>query len=719
MNCDKVRKLITSRFAGGISASDEIALEQHLNSCSCCREFHDQEGQMTESLRSLDYGKYRPASIDAFGRLAVTVRTYRTPRTSWIDTLNLRPNRLVWVTAMLVVIMAGLSNLNFTYSYTSGASLNISFDPPLQKSESIETSEFYTRINDSLNKILSSPESSRKVSWAIQMDGESLKGIDINIATDEAIDLVEIYDSLLEYYPALARGEVSISPLKVAQKDTPIRMLVNRKSDSLSDNDIRNVVENDLPDVMAKVELQIKSLEKDSETLRVAVEDQLPEIMNIINDTIEKNQIQLNSMDLTTIQNPDTGNMSEEFKKLLSPAKEIESSIHALLEDKGLKLEDYDNLLHFEIDGGTSRIMIGDGCTLFEPKACGGKKISIIRGSGDDINLNGASDLIQSSEIDDLLEGRINEDDLQKIINDRIKVNKDENYTVIIDIFKGEKKAEIKIDSNDAIVKLTSPVIPNIKLTTPDNIDTTDKEDLKDLEAWKKNLDSEREIVLKQYDSQLDAYKNPNMKFQTNGTLYPEIIDETEINDLIKGTITSKELEKKIENRLSDEDKKSDSSFSLMRDDKLITITISGGKVTIDLADAKSSDLGNGSIIVKQSKKASSSSSAKASASASTGMKIDVFADGFITDSELDDLISGELLPSVLESLVKTRLNDKYGNKWQKEFETSVVKSKDGNTVNIDIKDGVIRIKVANKGNNGKPSSEQSSMSVVAKLSMA
>jgi hypothetical protein len=292
-------------------------------------------------------------------------------------------------------------------------------------------------------------------------------------------------------------------------------------------------------------------------------------------------------------------------------------------------------------------------------------------------------------------------------------MNTCEHLETLVD--SGEKKAEININNNDAVVKLTSPVIPNINLNTPDDIDTTDKEDLKDLEAWKKDLDSEREIVLKQYDSSLDANKNPNMKFQTNDTLYLEIIDDAEINDLIKGTITGKELEKKIENRLSDEEKKSDSSFSLMRDDKLITITITGGKVTIDLADESSSDLGNGSIIVKQGKKGSSS--ADASASASTGMKIDVFADGFITDGEYDDLVSGELLPSVLESLVKTRLNEKYGNKWQKEFETSVMKSKDGNTVNVEIKDGVIRIKVTNKGN-GKPSSTQSSMILVSKLSM-
>lgn len=715
MNCDKVRKLITSRFAGGICASDEIALEQHLNSCSRCREYHGQEEQMTESLRSLDYRKYRQASIDSFGRLAVTVRTYRTPRTSWWDTLNLRPNRLVWVTTMLVVIMAGLSNLNFTYSYTTGASLNISFDPPLQKSESIETSEFYTRINESLNQILSSPESSRKVSWAIQMDGESLKGIDINIATDEAIDVVDVYDSLIEYYPSLARGEVSISPLKVAQKDTPIRMLVNRKSDSLSDNDIRNVVEKDLPGIMAKVELQIKSLEQDSETLRIAVEDQLPQIIDIINETIERNNQQLTGLNLTTIQIPEDGKLPDEIKKLLSPTEEIQSSVQTLLEDKGLKLENYDDLLHFEIDGGTSRIIIGGGCNLFEPKTCGGKKISIIRGSGDDINLNGASDLIKSSEIDDLLEGRINADDLQKTIQDRIKNNQDENYTVIIDIFKGEKKAEININNSDAVVKLTSPVIPNIKLKVPNSVDSTDEEDLKDLETWKKNLNSEREVILKQYDSPAEAYKNPNMKFQINDTLYLEIIDDSEISDLINGKITGKELEKKIENRLSDEEKKSDSSFSLMRDDKLITITITDGKVTVDLSDAKSSDLGNGSIIVKHTNE--ESNSAKASASASTGMEIDIFADGYISDSELDDVISGEMLPSVLENLVKTRLNEKYGNKWQKEFKTSAVKSKNGNKVEIEIKDGVVKIKVSNKSN-VKPTSKQGLGIEIAKLAM-
>ncbi len=686
MNCDKALKLIRDKFAGGISPSAENQLMQHIGSCTNCREFYEREKAITDDLKSLDYNKYREKSIEAFGRLAVAVRSYRSPKSKWLENFQIKPMRAAWVTAMLLVILVGLSSLNFSYSHTSGANLRIDFNPPLEKSQTININEFYSKLDDALTQILSNPDSDREISWAIQMESDSLRSLSIDIKTDEAIDIADIYDSLLDHYPSFARGEVSISPLKEELRKNAFKIIIAREPDTLEDDEIRRIVSEVLPRNMTKIENKLKLLEEDSDRIHRIIEDELPQIRELVNKINDINLKGSMTMDLTTALKQDAGAQLDDLSNLDNPFTELRDGIEKILVDGGINPEELNlnDLIKLDFDKGTTRIIIGGSDNLFEPYSIGGHKISIIHGSGEKVNLNGANDVIKSTEIDDLLNGTINPDDLESTIRGRLRENNKE--TIVIEVYKGSKRAEITIKNNDVDVNLTSPPISYIRINIPHGLGLEDNEDYKDLMELERQLKAEREIVLKQFDSisedeNSDVFHAPIYMQQDD--FLQGFVTEAEIAALINGVLQVSELEKRIRERISNESAPvRNRNLALIRDGKIITIKILGDNVLISVDDQSSTNIGSGSIVVTHPDEPNSTS----------GDKFNLIRDGIITEREIDDIMRGKIPTWLAEKKLSSRLDEKYGDSWSNDCIVVMKRTENDKSIEIRIEEGEVKI---------------------------
>ncbi len=687
MNCDKALKLIRDKFAGGISPSDENLLEQHIESCPDCREFYKREKAITDDLKSLNYNKYREESIEAFGRLAVAVRSYRSPKSRWLENFQVKPMRAAWVTTLLLVIIVGLSNLNFSYSHTNGANLRIDFNPPLEKSQSMNINEFYSKLNDTLTQTLSDPDSPRKISWAIQMESDALESLSIDIKTDEAIDIADIYDSLLKHYPSFARGEVSICPLKEELQQNAFKMIVARKPDTLEDDEIRRIVSDVLPKNITQVEISLKRVEEESEKIQKIIDADLSRIRELINDI---NDITLSanaSMDLTTRLMQEGGGQLEDLSDLNNPFAEFRNGIKEILANGGINTDELnlDDLIKFDFENGTTKIIIGNSDNLFEPHSVGGRKISIIHGSGESVNLNGANDVIKSTEIDDLLSGTINPDELESIISSRLRENNKE--TIVIEVYRGKKRAEITIKDNEVNVDLTSPPMTNIRIKTHRNRELEDNEDYQDMLKWKEQLSSEREIVLKHFDSTSEddnsnIFPAPVFQQQEDCLLH-ELVTEAEIKALSDGVLKPSELEEIIRERISKQNVPTGNrNIALIRNGKIISIKIIGENVLINMDNQSSTNIVSGSVVVAHPDEQNVSSS----------NKFDLIRDGIITEQEIDEIMRGKIPVWVAEKKLSSRLDDKYGDKWSNEFSIIMKRTENDKSLEIRIEEGEVKI---------------------------
>lgn len=687
MNCDKALKLIKDKFTGGISPSDENLLGQHIESCPDCREFYKREKAITDDLKSLDYIKYREESINAFGRLAVAVRSYRSPKSRWLENFHVKPMRAAWVTTLLLVIIVGLSNLNFSYSHTNGANLRIDFNPPLEKSQSMNINEFYLKLNDTLAQTLSDPDSPRKISWAIQMESDALESLSIDIKTDEAIDIADIYDSLLQHYPSFARGEVSICPLKEELQQNAFKMIVARKPDTIEDDEIRRIVSEVLPKNITQVENKLRIVEEKSEKIQKIIDANLSRIRELINNINEMTSSANATMDLTTILMQEGGGQLEDLSVLKNPFAEFRNGIEEILVNGGMSAEELnlDDLIKFDFDNGTTKIIIGNSDNLFEPHSVGGRKISIIHGSGENVNLNGANDVIKSTEIDDLLSGTIAPDELESIISGRLRGNNKE--TIVIEVYRGMKRAEITIKDNEVNVDLTSPPMTNIQIKIPSNRKLDDNEDYKDMLKWKEQLQSEREIVLKHFDS-ISGDDNSNIfpapVFQQKDDRFlHEYVTEDEIKTLANGVLKPSELEKIIRERIKkDNTPTGNQNIALIRDGKIITVKILGDNVLIDIDNQSSSNVGSGSVVVTLPDDPNSTSSGK----------FNLIRDGIITEKEIGEIINGKIPTWLAEKKLTSRLDEKYGDKWSNEFSIVMKRTENDKSLEIRIEEGEVKI---------------------------
>jgi hypothetical protein len=686
MNCDKALKLIRDKFAGGISPSDENLLGQHIESCPDCREFYKREKAITDDLKSLDYNKYREDSIEAFGRLAVAVRSYRSPKSRWLENFQVKPMRAAWVTTLLLLIIVGLSNLNFSYSHTNGANLRIDFNPPLEKSQSMNINEFYSKLNDTLTQTLSDPDSPRKISWAIQMESDALESLSIDIKTDEAIDIADIYDSLLEHYPSFARGEVSICPLKEELQQNAFKMIVARKPDTIEDDEIRKIVSEVLPKNITQVENKLRMIEEESEKIQKIIDADLSHIRELISDINEITSSANASMDLTTILMQEGGGQLEDLSDLYNPFTEFRIGIKEILVNGGINIDELnlDDLIKFDFDNGTTRIIIGNSDNLFEPHSIGGRKISIIHGSGKNVNLNGANDVIKSAEIDDLLSGTIKPDELESIISGRLRENNKE--TIVIEVYRGKKRAEITIKDNEVNVNLTSPPIKNIRIKTPRNRELENNEDYKEMLKWKEQLSSEREIVLRHFDSTSEDDNSnifPAPVFQQQECFLHEIVTEDEIKALADGVLKPSELEEIIRKRINKQNAPTGNrNIALIRDGKIISIKIVDENVLINMDNQSSTNIGSGSVVVTHPDEQNVSSS----------NKFDLIRDGIITEQEIDDIMRGKIPVWVAEKKLSSRLDEKYGDKWSYEFSIIMKRTENDKSLEIRIEEGEVMI---------------------------
>ena len=688
MNCDKVRKLIAIRFSGGLPLNEDQMVGQHIGSCPNCREFYSREKELTDSFKSLDSNKYREESIAAFGRLAATVRSYRSPKSSWLDPLRVKPLRLGWSTAMLLLILVGLSNLSVSYSHTSGANLKIDFNPPLKKAETIEINEFYAKINDALKGVMTDPEGFKNIEFAIQMNSDALESISIDIKTDEAGDIADIYDSLLNNYPSFLRGEVSISPIKKELKRSAFKTLIARERDLLADTAIREVAEIKLPYIIARTESKNKIIAKDQFRIQKIIEDELPLIRGLLNE-INSN---LPTNDLTV--NRGGAQLDDLSKLMINPTDKIMAGIEEILFEQDNELENInlDEILSLNFNKGVFDITIGRSDCLFEPYSVGGKKISIIRGSGRNVDLRGVDEYIASTEIDNLLNGTLNSDELQNTINERLSNNNLLNETVVIEVFKGGKKAEIRIKDNKADVQLTAPPSPNFKINI-NAFENSEKD--QDLVKWQNEINSVREIVLMQSNT---TSEDSNIlitppSFSVQNDALAEFVTEDELDAIVKGTLPVDELEQLIEERIQENISSfGNRNMALLRNGKLITIDILGGKVSIRVNNNTLPGMSSGSVVITHQDE--STTRTNNWNSGTYGGPINLIEDGIISENDIDDVLTGELLPQLLENMIQTKLDDEFGKKWRDNFSSNLTRTRNGKTVEIKIKNGRVKVSV-------------------------
>jgi len=547
--------------------------------------------------------------------------------------------------------------------------------------------EFYSKLNDTLTQTLSDPDSQRKISWAIQMESDALESLSIDIKTDEAIDIADIYDSLLKHYPSFARGEVSICPLKEELQQNAFKMIVARKPDTIEDDEIRRIVSDILPKSITQVGNSLKRVEEESEKIQNIIDANLSRIRELINNINEITSSANATMDLTTILMQEGGGQLEDLSVLKNPFAEFRNGIKEILVNGGINVEELnlDDLVKFDFDNGTTRIIIGNSDNLFEPHSIGGRKISIIHGSGKNVNLNGADDVIKSAEIDDLLSGAIEPDELESIISGRLRENNKETF--VIEVYRGKKRAEITIKDNDVNVDLTSPPINNIRIKTPRNRELEDNDDYKDMLKWKEQLQSEREIVLRHFDSTSEDENSnifPAPVFQQQeDCLLHEFVTEAEIKALADGVLKPSELEKIIRKRINKQnDPTGNRNIALIRNGKIISIKIIGENVLINMDNQSSTNIGSGSVVVTHPDEQSVSSS----------NKFNLIRDGIITEQEIDDIMRGKIPVWVAEKKLSSRLDDKYGDKWSNEFSIIMKRTENDKSLEIRIEEGEVKI---------------------------
>lgn len=578
-------------YSGGIKPDMEREITDHCDQCTSCHRFLREEQSITGDMRGLDYTKYRQASIDAFGRLALVVRTYREPYPGWFKTIQVRPLRFATVAAMFLVFLVLLSNLNFSYSQTTGANLKITFDPPLSRAYYIKNDQFISKLNNDLNQAFKTSKKQSQVSWALEVDQDSLKGISIDIETDNSSQIADIFDSLVSKHPTFIRGEISLSPLKKEIRTSAFNILVDKKPNLIDEYEIRTVVDKDLPQILERIEEQGKILSSDGQYLTSVIEQKLPAIRELIASTSGLDEY-LPSEAIVIQENGGTqpAVQAEQIEKL-------RNEIILMIKGSDPRINDYDleRLLNLNFDGSKSRIIIGGQDNLFSPSMSGGKVITLIRDPKRHADLNGLSDIISSNDIDDLLKGKTKASDLEKLINTRLN-GKHKNEMIIIEVWQGEKKAEITVQDSIPKVVVISPSIPsNFKVKPSEKQLSDDYKESDEYTEFIKNIDdSKRELVLKQFDSYKEEKNEPepSPSYSNNYQFLPGWLKENEIKSLVDGSLSSNDLEKIIEERIAGRDDAvfKESSMVMIKNGKTITISIYKGKVSVKVKDSELSN---------------------------------------------------------------------------------------------------------------------------------
>jgi len=597
MDCKECKKLITEKFTGSLLKEQEELVKNHIEQCPECMQLYEHEQEISTNLRELDSRAFRTESIMAFSRLALMVRSYRTPRSAFDGICQIRGMKTASAIAAIFLILLGLSSLNFSYSYTNGTSMQISFDPPLEKLESINTDEFNTRINNAIDNVIKDPKDKGRVSWAVAIERDSLKSISVDVQTSRASEVVNIYDSLLNQYPSLSLGQVSVSPLKEHINAPIYTFIIARKKNTIDDDEIRKVVKTDFQTIMTKVDNRNSAIDLNTDRIQQILEGEIPAIRQLIrkisDDLTKTGEASVNTSVLDSPAMMGGAQVEKKLSKQIS-SEYIKHEIKHILERNGLllKKQDFNRLLHVEYDAPFTRIMIGDTGELFSPKVVGGWGLTIIRGSGADIRLNGLGDVIKSAEIDDVLNGTIEPKVLESSILGRLEKAQLQNEKVIIEAWKGDKRAEIIVSPGDVKVKLISEPISDVD-SENENSDVTQQ--MVDSKA------PEREIVFQSSD---DTEAQTNRKvlppsFSNQYGILPSYILEDEIEKLLEGKITSEELETTIEKRLGE--KNIDPGYQnifLVRNGKAITINLVDGNARIDVGEWESSKSNDNSVIV-------------------------------------------------------------------------------------------------------------------------
>ena len=597
MDCKECKKLITEKFTGSLPKEQEELVKKHIEQCPECMQLYEREQEISTSLRELDSRAFRTESIMAFSRLALMVRSYRTPRSVFDGIYQIRGMKTASAIAAIFLILLGLSSLNFSYSYTNGTSMQISFDPPLEKLESINTDEFNTRINNAIDNVIKDSKDKGRVSWAVAIERDSLKSISVDVQTSRASEVVNIYDSLLNQYPSLSLGQVSVSPLKENVNAPIYTYIIGRKKNTIDDEEIRKVVKTDFQTIMTKVDNRNNTLDMNTDRIQQILEGEIPAIRQLIrefsDDLTKTGEASVNTSVIDSPAMMGGAQVEKKLSKQIS-SEYIKHEIKHILERNGLilKKQDFNRLLHVEYDAPFTRIMIGDTGELFSPKVVGGWGLTIIRGSGADIRLNGLGDVIKSTEIDDVLNGTIEPKVLESSILGRLEKAQLQNEKVVIEAWKGDKRAEIIVSPVDVQVQLISEPISDVD-SENENSDVTQQ--MVDSKA------PEREIVFQSSDNtnaQNDRKVLPP-SFSDQYGILPSYILEEEIEKLLEGKITSEELESTIEKRLGE--KNIDPGYQnifLVRNGKAITINLVDGNARIEVGEWKSSKSNDNSVIV-------------------------------------------------------------------------------------------------------------------------
>ena len=604
MNCAKCRKLISEKFSGGISKESSGELDMHLAECSECRKIHDENLAFSKAIRGLDSGSVRSASIDAFSRLAMATRSYRDPKPMFHGVFQLSRIRTATVAAAILLVLVGLSNLNYSYSYTNGASMEISFNPPLEKSASINTDDFCNKINSTIGNALGGSDDGKRISWACTMKDNSLEKVAISVQTSEPMEITSVYNTLVENYPAFAKGTISVSPLREPVKVPFYKYVISRKRDMISDDQIRKTVNTDLLNYVGGIKERALSFDKRTEEVRKIIEMELPAIREIISEAYARMKSAGGSKILTTAEIKGGAQVDEITNAGFDPEKYIQEEIGKLVKNKTkFDNRNLSSILNVDFNGSKSRITIGDTADgLFAPYSVGGWGVTIIRDSGSGIVLDGIGEVVKPEELENLLNGVLSPDVLTSMVQERIKARSAEsqvkNETTIIEVWNGEKDAEITIDPGN-------PDGTKIEiLQNDDNMAVFEPGDSGNEKpgTLSTNQPAERELILRNPDISVNNgfSQLPPPSFSNEKNLLPDFILDDEIQQLVDGRIAPDELEKIIDNRIQVKGlNPPDQNIYLVRGGVAVTVKVVHGRVLIQTSKYIGSNTNGESVVIK------------------------------------------------------------------------------------------------------------------------
>jgi anti-sigma factor RsiW len=127
MSCEEYKEMISVRLDGELSRDDDIILDNHLKSCSECRQFADELESFIQLNQSIEQSKMPTHTEREIIAKTINSNAKKKSLLNYLGGNYRIPRGLVWVGMLVIIVSAG--NIFFRKSRTSLKTPQITIQP--------------------------------------------------------------------------------------------------------------------------------------------------------------------------------------------------------------------------------------------------------------------------------------------------------------------------------------------------------------------------------------------------------------------------------------------------------------------------------------------------------------------------------------------------------------------------------------------------------------